>query len=457
MRETCTWLAVLAVAASGCNSGPASVSTANNTPAAYYANQQMGGPAAGQENSTWSSLARSVSQNPLTAGMTANNAPATPSAAMQSAVDPLSLGNEKRELTPNLYVSMGQIAEQQGRIDEARKHYQKAISANPTDTGALLAYARLEDRQGDLTEALKLYEAAAATTPDHAGAYNDLGLCLARTGQLHKSVGMLQRAVQLQPAKPLYRNNLATVLVELDRPDEALTQLKAVYPPAQAHYNVGFWLQKRGLKDAAADQFATAVSYDPTFASALQWLAKLRPEYAPQTQVASNPGPAEVPSQGQPLNQSVTVPYVGTSQPGPAPGNPYQPVSTTRSTAVQPMATGGYVLPAMPSTTAPPIESQFNSATQGPIAPSPALPPTMQGTPSGGPTMPYPTTGSAPVFPGVYGPGAAKFPPLQMPTDTPNTSLQQTVKSPPSPVALTNAYALPASHGSGVVNASAVR
>ena len=49
-----------------------------------------------------------------------------------------------------------------------------------------------------------------------------LGLCLHRQGKLNESVTVLREAVRLQPDRKLYRNNLATVLVEAGQLDDAL-------------------------------------------------------------------------------------------------------------------------------------------------------------------------------------------------------------------------------------------
>ena len=56
------------------------------------------------------------------------------------------------------------------------------------------------------------------------------------------------KAVELQPDRELYRNNIATVLVEVGRSDEAVRQIAAVYGEPIAHYNVGVLLQQQGKR-----------------------------------------------------------------------------------------------------------------------------------------------------------------------------------------------------------------
>ncbi len=77
-----------------------------------------------------------------------------------------------------------------------------------------MAMARLRDRQNRLDEALQYYHRAIQAYPKEAGVFNDLGLCLAKRQMYRDSITAIRKAMQLQPQKPLYHNNLASVLVE---------------------------------------------------------------------------------------------------------------------------------------------------------------------------------------------------------------------------------------------------
>jgi tetratricopeptide (TPR) repeat protein len=128
----------------------------------------------------------------------------------------------------------------------------------------LLGYAHLLDRQGKLAEATHYYQQAALHHPEDATARNDLGLCYARRGMLNESVVELAKAIELQPQKQLYRNNIATVFVEMGRPQQALQHLMATEQPAVAHYNLACLLHQRGQSQVAAQHFAQAAQLDPS-------------------------------------------------------------------------------------------------------------------------------------------------------------------------------------------------
>ena len=66
-----------------------------------------------------------------------------------------------------------------------------------------------------------LYQRAATAYPNNPTVLNDLALCLARQGQLPAAERALARAIQLDPAKALYRNNMAKVQIELNHVDAA--------------------------------------------------------------------------------------------------------------------------------------------------------------------------------------------------------------------------------------------
>ena len=91
----------------------------------------------------------------------------------------------------------------------------------------------------------------------------------------------------MQPDRDLYRNNIAAVLVEIGRVDDAVAQVAAVYGEPIAHYNVGILLKEQGKRRAAADQFALALEADPSLTQVREWLDRLNENQKPREQMAS--------------------------------------------------------------------------------------------------------------------------------------------------------------------------
>ena len=232
----------------------------------------------------------------------------TPKPQVEPAIDATSLAN-KATPGPELRVAMGQLYERTGKFREAAEQFQAALAVSPNYVPALAGYAHLKVSCGELAQADALYrqvlamapgyvpaltgyarlkvrgrDLGAATglylevrrlAPQEASVHNDLGLCYAQQRMFGQALAALEQAVRLQPKNPLYRNNLAMVLVDVDQFDAAYAQLRAVAPEAVAHYNLAFFLQKKGLTDDAARQFAWALKYDPSLAEARYWLDRI--------------------------------------------------------------------------------------------------------------------------------------------------------------------------------------
>jgi tetratricopeptide (TPR) repeat protein len=210
-----------------------------------------------------------------------------------SQLDPISLEFASGPPSAKLYVSMANISDQGGNTDQARLLYQKASSLESDYLPALLGLARLEDRHGRLDDAIPVYQKAITAHPQNTAALNDLAICYARKSQLETSLDLLKQAVRLQPDKPLYRNNIAKVLTELGRQEEALVHLAVVHSPAIAHYNLGVLLAQRGRMEESTRYLAMAADIDPEMQSARALLDQLN--LATRVQLAERPVAARQP------------------------------------------------------------------------------------------------------------------------------------------------------------------
>ena len=221
-----------------------------------------------------------------------------PSPSVKKASDPLSLST-KANPSPELFLSMASVAEESDNMAGARKHYQQALELAPERFDVIMQYARFRDRRGELVEATGLYQRAARSNPDESSVFNDLGLCFARRSMLPQSLSSLERAIQLAPDRRLYRNNIATVLVERGNVDAAFGHLKAVHDDAVAYYNLGYLMLMKGESRAAARLFSEALARNPSLVEAKLWLRKLEGDGA-EPQNARRQGPELRSATGQP-------------------------------------------------------------------------------------------------------------------------------------------------------------
>lgn len=240
--------------------------------------------------------------------------------------DSIALSTPTGPPTPELLISVAQLCELQGNVPQARQHYQRALATWPGNVEVLRAAARMEDRQGQLPLAENLYQQAIAANPQHAGVLNDLGLCLARQGKLEASIQMIEQAVHLQPEKALYRNNAATVLVELRQDQKALAHLAAVHGAADANYNLGQLLVQRGRRADAAPYFVAALEQSPGMQAARLALARLQGQ-----DVAGTPTAASQPAVAAETPVPAGSPVVAPPQPASPVGPQFNYPATARS------------------------------------------------------------------------------------------------------------------------------
>jgi tetratricopeptide (TPR) repeat protein len=227
--------------------------------------------------------------------------------------DSIALNNPSGPPTPELFIATAQISERQGNVAQARQQLQHSLSMWPNNIDLLRAAGRMEDRAGNLPLAEALYRRAVTASPQHAGALNDLGVCMAREGKLEQSVQSLEQAAYLQPGEARYRNNVATVLVELRQDQRALAHLSAVHAPAEANYNLGQLLVERNRPQEAARYFQAALGIDPAMQPAQKALAELNVTISGQQGVATSQN-VLAPAAGEitPLGTSTTPQQVGT-------------------------------------------------------------------------------------------------------------------------------------------------
>ncbi|MCE9527877.1 MAG: hypothetical protein K8R36_17685, partial [Planctomycetales bacterium] len=118
---------------------------------------------------------------------------------------------------------------------------------------------------------------------------------------------MLQKAVEMEPGKPNYRNNLASVLVDMGRPADAYQHLVAVQPESVAHYNLACLLESRGQMDQAVEHLYQAIGKDQSLTPAREMLAQIQGGSSQQTmQMASATVPARDPRSDVPSQQAVS-------------------------------------------------------------------------------------------------------------------------------------------------------
>ena len=213
-----------------------------------------------------------------------------------------------------LYISVARLYVESGKFKEAEDQYQQVLKKAPNDIRVLLGYAMLKDQMNQPQEALKFYQQAAQKHPKQPSVYNNLAIHYARCSMVREAIEAGQRAVALSPREPRYRNNLAALLVEAGMPQEAFKQLREVYDEPVSHYNLGFLLNKRGIKAAAIQEFTIALRLSPRMTLARQWVERLSQQRAESSPAQQAQYPQQYQNPALPMNAN-PMPAVASRDP----------------------------------------------------------------------------------------------------------------------------------------------
>ena len=176
-------------------------------------------------------------------------------------------------------VQQGRTLTDLGRLDEAEHVLRRAVRVR--DAAAEYNLGNVLDRQGRWDEARGRYERALAIDPFHARALNNLGLGYAQRGQTPAALALFRRATEAGPDNAEAWSNLGVALLDVGRRSDAIAAIRtaiALAPSADAHNNLGIALAQEGWLKEAADEFRAALKIVPNHVSARRNLEQVSRE-----------------------------------------------------------------------------------------------------------------------------------------------------------------------------------
>lgn len=127
------------------------------------------------------------------------------------------------------------------------------------------------ENTGDHKGAEKAFRRGLELAPQDAELLNALGWTLFQDGRPEEAVAEYKRALATKADQPKAHNNLALVLVELGKLDEAADHFRqslAIEPKAEIYSDLGFVLARLGQSDDAFANYQKALALDPSCGSA---------------------------------------------------------------------------------------------------------------------------------------------------------------------------------------------
>ncbi len=144
--------------------------------------------------------------------------------------------------------------------------WQSTLRVEPTSHRALSNLATYYFDHEEYRKSISYYLKALEQRASSTDRYN-LANCYAQIGDLQQAEKEFNKSITLDPTHPETYNNLALLLVKMDRYDEAETTLKKTlaYKKADAGYfeNLGLIYDAKGEYDNAIEQLRKAINFAP--------------------------------------------------------------------------------------------------------------------------------------------------------------------------------------------------
>ena len=161
----------------------------------------------------------------------------------------------------------------QGKLHQAQQIIEKEVlTRNPKSARAYVTLGMMASDENRPNQARQYFEKAIQLNPDFAQAHYQLGLVALYSQDLALAERQFKRTVTLDPYNALGYNNLGLVCVFKQRYDEAEQMYKKslFLDPTNpnVHLNLGNLYASRGKLDAAIDEYVKCLTINPGFAPA---------------------------------------------------------------------------------------------------------------------------------------------------------------------------------------------
>jgi cytochrome c-type biogenesis protein CcmH/NrfG len=176
------------------------------------------------------------------------------------------LASVEAHATANCFV--GNSLFNQGRVDEAVEHFQKAVALEPESAAFHVRLGTAYFRKKRVDEAISQFRKALAIKPDFAEAQYDLGCSFFQLGRVDEAIIHFQKALEIEPGfaetqDAAVNNNLAWSLAtnpEASKRNGALAVKLAEGACRKTHYQITIMVGTLAAAYAETGRFEDAIS-----------------------------------------------------------------------------------------------------------------------------------------------------------------------------------------------------
>jgi Flp pilus assembly protein TadD len=231
-------------------------------------------------------------------------------------------------------LTLGRLSERQGQVEQAEGLFRKVIEIAPKHPVAYQRLAIIRAKAGNFAEAEQFFSTAYRLAPRDAKLVTDIGYFYYLSSKPGRAEQFLRYALELDRNNQAAYNNLALVLGEQGRDEEAKSLFQQAGTEAQATANMAFLYAQRGQLDMASHTYSRALTLDSTMRPAAEALLKIAGLQERQETSVTRSGstthhaPREVeivdvpqPRTAHPAAQATVQPTASPRNPGPATAN----------------------------------------------------------------------------------------------------------------------------------------
>jgi tetratricopeptide (TPR) repeat protein len=178
--------------------------------------------------------------------------------------------------------NLGVLAERQGKLDQARAHYEGALKKKPTLRQAAENLAVMAQNAGDVTSAVALYQGILKIFPEDGSSRARLAEIYRQQGDHEKAMEFARAALMREPQSvTAYKVMMRSYVERKQLPMAKLVALRALkinQQDPELYHTIGLILLEEGKKDDARVQFKRALEVRADYVPSHVVMAQLEME-----------------------------------------------------------------------------------------------------------------------------------------------------------------------------------
>ena len=170
---------------------------------------------------------------------------------------------------------VARLQEHQGKLRKADELYEDLLKRDKNNVDLCHRLAIVASRQEDWPKSISYFDRAIKLSPNDAELRTDFGYALYLSGDLEAAEKALREALEHDAHNKRASNNLAIVLGDQERFDEAYEVFRRSLTEAEAHANIAYLYVQRGYGKKAVENYSRALELDPGLESAQNGMLQL--------------------------------------------------------------------------------------------------------------------------------------------------------------------------------------